>query len=294
VIAGTNKCVFKHFSVELEATRMSGEMNTSLGNGFANLMLMLFMCEEVGSTFCDGVVEGDDGLFSITGPTPTKADFETLGLRIKLEEHNDISTASFCGIIFDSQDRCNLVDPRKVVMTFGWACSRYVAARDSKLRALLRCKSLSLVYQYPGCPIVQALGLYGLRITTEVSIGEMFRVINTKGYNSYHRTRELASIGKQWKTREIGMNTRLLCERVFGISVEAQLDYEKYLGSLTQLTRLEPRQLTTYMHVDCHDYSNKYVMPVPADIRRPRLYSRKDFIAKEVLEVIGGKSAETS
>jgi hypothetical protein len=291
VIGGLNKCDYKHFSVEIEATRMSGEMNTSLGNGFANLMIMLFLCEEVGSISCDGVVEGDDGLFAISGPAPCKQDFENLGLRIKLEEHSDISTASFCGIIFDPQDRNNLVDPRKVIQTFGWACGKYVGARDKKLRALLRCKALSLVFQYPGCPIVQALGEYGLRVTAEVKTCELLRTVNAKGYNSYHRGREIKSLTQGVTARVVGLNTRLLCEKVFGISVECQLDYERYLNSLTHLTILEPRQMTTYMHVDCQDYSSRYVMAVPADIRRPRLSSRQKFEVEEVLKVMGRNSA---
>lgn len=49
VISGVNKLYSHNFSVELEATRMSGEMCTSLGNGFSNLMFMLYACSEAGS-----------------------------------------------------------------------------------------------------------------------------------------------------------------------------------------------------------------------------------------------------
>jgi len=42
VLAGTNECYYRDFSMQIEATRMSGEMCTSLGNGFTNLMAMFF------------------------------------------------------------------------------------------------------------------------------------------------------------------------------------------------------------------------------------------------------------
>lgn len=51
-MTGKNSCSFRDFLVELSATRMSGEMCTSLGNGFTNLMVMLFLCEENG-VMCD-------------------------------------------------------------------------------------------------------------------------------------------------------------------------------------------------------------------------------------------------
>lgn len=48
VLAGKNKLTFRDFSVDVQASRMSGEMNTSLGNGFVNLMLFIFVMEELG------------------------------------------------------------------------------------------------------------------------------------------------------------------------------------------------------------------------------------------------------
>jgi len=85
-LLGENECSFKFFTVWVQATRMSGEMCTSLGNGFSNLMFFLFLCWRKGSR-CTGVVEGDDGLFRVDGPAPTASDFRDLGLVIKMKEH---------------------------------------------------------------------------------------------------------------------------------------------------------------------------------------------------------------
>ena len=48
VIQGENRVFSKWFSGSVFARRMSGEMNTSLGNGFANLMMMTEVCLRIG------------------------------------------------------------------------------------------------------------------------------------------------------------------------------------------------------------------------------------------------------
>ncbi len=292
VIAGKNVCMYKYFTVELEATRMSGEMNTSLGNGFSNLMFMLFLCAEAGSNFMDGqingVVEGDDGLFSITGPTPTMKDFESLGLRIKLEVHTDISKASFCGIIFHPHDRINIADPRKVLTTFGWACGKYRNARSWKLVALLRCKALSLAYQYPGCPIIQSLAEYGLRVTAWVPTCRLLRVANEKGvFDSYHRERVLESLSSNLVHREVGLASRLLMEELYGMSVESQIQFETYLKHLTKLQPLDPMQFTQIFPQVYHDYAQRYIMKVPVDVGRPQLPARSKYVVDEIEALMG-------
>ena len=104
VLCGKNIVQNRYLDCIIEARRMSGEMNTSLGNGFSNLMFMAFVCEKLGLN-CNGVVEGDDGLFAFNGNTPSASDFTKYGFNIKLDVHSEISTASFCGNVFDPEDR---------------------------------------------------------------------------------------------------------------------------------------------------------------------------------------------
>jgi len=66
VMQEMNRCYSKYVKIEVEATRMSGEMNTSLGNGFSNLMFMLYACHVQGIA-AEGIVEGDDGVFALEG-----------------------------------------------------------------------------------------------------------------------------------------------------------------------------------------------------------------------------------
>jgi hypothetical protein len=62
-LSGTNRMRTRSgIRASCPGRRMSGDMCTSLGNGFSNLMLVKYIVESRGGTF-DGIVEGDDGLF---------------------------------------------------------------------------------------------------------------------------------------------------------------------------------------------------------------------------------------
>lgn len=287
VLAGENVCKFKYFSVILQATRMSGEMCTSLGNGFSNLMFMLFLCEEVGSRSVIGVVEGDDGLFAISGPAPKKSDFESLGLIIKLETHAAIAEASFCGIIFDPDDRCNIRDPLRVLTGFGWTSRAYVNCKGRKFKALLRCKALSLMYQYPGCPIIQALAEYGLRVTTGVTHYDLIHVVGGKAVNEYQREILFKAIETPVKPTRIGMGSRLLVERMFRIPVEDQIRYENYLSGLSSIQPLTAGVLDPIMPRVWADYDRNYVVPLPSSVFYPGLPCRQQWYSSEVCSLTG-------
>lgn len=246
VIGDINQCEFKYFLVWVMATRMSGEMCTSLGNGFSNLMLTLYVLGSEGTKEVDVVVEGDDGLFTIEGKIPTTKDFEELGMTIKLEIHDSLETASFCGMIFDIEDKKIVADPRKVLATFGWTSFQYARMKTVKLKALLRCKALSLAHQYPGCPIISELAQYGLRLTAKVSKESVRdRIMNNTLMSNWEREREL-SILERYLTSEqsipdqtVGIKTRYLVERLYQIPVYQQLKIEEYLRDKQDLEPMD-------------------------------------------------------
>jgi len=260
VLAGRNDCRFKDFKVKLNATRMSGEMCTSLGNGFSNLMFMLFMCHEKGVDV-DGVVEGDDGLFRIDGEAPTEEDFKQLGLVLKMEQHDSLATASFCGIIFDEVDQKNITDPRVVLASFGWTTRQYARAKSARLRELLRCKSLSLAYQYPGCPIISALADYGLRVTAGVDITRVFEKDRGAYANEWYRNRlkQAVSQFRNVPRAPVGIRTRLLMERMYGVPEFMQRSIEQYLDTLTVVQPLQHPLLETIMATEWKHYWDNYV-----------------------------------
>jgi len=256
VIGGLNVCKFRDFVAELSATRMSGEMCTSLGNGFSNLMFMLYTCQKVGCTNVIGVVEGDDGLFTMVGNPPTKEDFAELGLIIKAECHTKLETASFCGMVFDLEDRRIITDPRKVLATFGWTSRQYAHVRPHKLRQLLRCKALSLMYQYPGCPVVCAIARYGLRVTPNA---DAKKGLTQRKLSTWERDRAEYAIANasRFENVEVGRNSRYLVEELYGITVDQQIAIENYLDSLQVLQPIGG-PISDIMPQEWQDYFGTY------------------------------------
>jgi hypothetical protein len=236
LLDGVNHLQYKYWTVDIPATRMSGEMSTSLFNGFANLMFFLFVAEESGVE-ADGVVEGDDGLFSVAGNELKDDLFLKLGLNIKLEVHQDLCSASFCGIIFDDQDCINVTDPREVLASFGWTTNNYLHAAKPLRLDLLRSKALSYAHQYPGCPIISSLAKYGLRMTRGRDIRHF--VAQKLHTSMWEREQLLDVINKRIPDLEVGVRTRLLVEKLYKIPVETQLSVEKYLDELDELQPLD-------------------------------------------------------
>lgn len=264
VLGGQNVCTFKHFVLYTEATRMSGEMNTSLGNGFSNLMFMLFICSMKGCTDVVGVVEGDDGLFSFNGPSPTTEDFAKLGLNIKLEIHTDLCTTKFCGLVFDREDLRNVTDILKVLASVGWTSAQYFGSKSSKLKSLLRCKGLSYLHQYPGCPVIQSMSQYILRVTKSMDVRHLIyenrnlswwdRKRYTEAYESFKKNRNI--------NVPIGINTRFLVEKLYGISVEDQLKIEAYFDNLNDLCPIDYYVIDMYVPPNWKKYYMAYYAEV--------------------------------
>jgi hypothetical protein len=252
---GKNKCVLKFITFVIQATRMSGEMCTSSGNGFSNLMFMKFLGSRRGIKV-KGVVEGDDGLNRLVGGQIPPQDFINLGLTVKLKMHSRLEEASFCGMIFDREEKINITNPKEVLSTFGWTSSTYALCRDSTHKKLLRCKALSLLYQYRGCPILTNLAIYGLRVTRSIDVRDFVRS-RTFQVDSYKRSAILDAVNHEKELRGIQVNTagprtRLLVEKMYGISITEQLRIEAYLDSLEVVQPLKfptlifPRDWTHY------------------------------------------------
>jgi hypothetical protein len=259
VLTGRNCIYNKRLVATVQACRMSGEMNTSLGNGFSNLMLMHFVCEMKGiEATC--VIEGDDGLLAINPAiAPTTEDFTQLGCKIKLETYGSMCEASFCGLVFDEEDQHVLTDPLDVLATTGWAPARYANAKHSKRNALLRAKALSLLYQYPAAPIISAFARALLRRTSGINIDN---VLESKGISMWEREQMMGAKreGKFWEVELfIGSGSRHLVERVYGISVADQLRTEVFLDCMGEDSDLKLDWLLASVPPSWTEYWDKYV-----------------------------------
>jgi hypothetical protein len=226
VISGINHLQTRlGWSFSVLARRMSGDMCTSCGNGFSNLMLALFIAKER-DMYIDGYVEGDDGIFAVTGELK-KEDYEKLGWTIKIQECDHPYAASFCGNLC-SPDGYVLKNPRHVFRSFGWTSS-FLRGKETTMMGLCNSKAISLVYELSQCPILGVLG----RVTVERCAG--VEPIWLPSYKQVPVGFKIPPFAPTDVTREAFAH-------LFGISVPAQLECERHIqaGDLAHLATVIP------------------------------------------------------
>jgi hypothetical protein len=272
-----NYIMFKNFTVSINGKRMSGEMCTSLGNGFSNLMFMLYLCHKNGNTDIKGVIEGDDGLFVMTGEPPNQQMFKDFGLNIKMGRVSDLNHASFCGMVFDLEERTNITNIIEELVSFGWTTNRYTRSRKGVHMCLLRAKALSLAYQYPACPILSTLAFQICKLTASYDSESFLAKQRTFAFNQYEIVmvdEAIAYFKKNKLDEEPGPKTRLLVEQLYGITIQDQFTIEKYIRGMTTLHPLNCPTFDKYLHKDwvyfAHFYSVQ--LSLALDLNQVQLY----------------------
>ncbi len=230
VLGGKNSISTRNgVKATVDALRMSGEMNTSLGNGFANLMLFLYIVHKKGGRG-DGIVEGDDGLFTTTVEL-LPSDYSSLGFDIKIATVSSPGKASFCGLTFAESGQI-IRDPYRFMQKFGWTHS-YVDAGPVIMHKLLRAKALSALYETPDCPIVGAMAQYALRATSHVDPLFVYNYQNAHiDFDNFVPP----------KTTCPSDDTRVLFSEKFGISPARQIAIEDAIsnGDMDAVAELMP------------------------------------------------------
>lgn len=262
------KLVWHLVTLFMVSIRASGEMNTSLGNGVSNFWKILYMCYKSQVKMLGFVVEGDDNECNTSGPlNPAVA--TTLGFRIKLSHVKEYSDASFCGLIFDPKEMLIVTDVRKQLLNFGWTDRKYSRSNARTRLLLLRAKAYSMLYQYPGCPILHALATRALYLTRSYDVDSF--IAQNKNIDSYTRELLLRAIRYKGTVVGPGPETRLLLEKRFDISVETQLMCEEYFENwdggpmdLPLAFSLDSEHM--YFEYFIHDSSN--VTDVPIAVHR--------------------------
>lgn len=230
-LTGSQLLRFGKGRVTTRATRMSGDMCTSLGNGFTNYCLMRYAAHvlELGSVH--GVFEGDDGLCRFSsGKHPDASFFSSLGFTVKMQTTADAQMASFCGMIFDPESRQQVGDPFSFLATIGWTSARYAGASRKVLLALLRSKAMSAAHQWVGCPIIGAVCKRILHLTAGFSIR---KVIESRNTDFWTRERLLSIVDQRVPYEEPTMATRLLFEKVYGVDCQTQIRIENEAATWT-------------------------------------------------------------
>lgn len=246
VLAGDNEIRFNDITMSLEATRMSGEMNTSVGNGFSNLMINSYVaklhnCGKI--TIC---VEGDDGIMCFERPenAPMEKDFKELGLIIKLVEADNLADLSFCGQVFDPDDGIVITDPFAALVDVGYTRKWHVKANRSLRLQLLRAKALSMLYQYNGCPMLTAFACRVIELTSNVR----FRKRLIYSFNEYERgtIREALALHIDPYIPPPNSACRSLFSRIYGVSIPDQLSFESAMKDLNLDCEIDISNIISY------------------------------------------------
>lgn len=238
VLTGNQRLRFKNVSVTVPPQRMSGEMNTSLGNGFTTLMLVLFIAW-LRECRVRLRAEGDDNLsiWQSEQFVPTEKDWQQLGWVMKVERPENVCIASFCGNVFDVDDKLVIVDPVNALLNFGWVRKVYVNATDRLLLQLLRSKGLSMAYQYNGCPMLGVFGRHVVHLTKHVSMRQS--IIDTM--NAYDKEEFLqVTRGELPAHIEPSPSSRMLVEKLYGVTVEQQIAFERSVPDIKLWSAVEP------------------------------------------------------
>lgn len=261
----------------MKARRHSGEMTTSLFNGFSNLVVNAFVALKInGATIFRGVVEGDDGLFVHNGRQPQPSQFEQLGFKIKIIHISKFYEASFCGVVFHPDSMRTLANPWKALLTVSWASDEYLRSTKETRRKLGIVKGLSYLAQYPGCPVIQAISCWLLRVNGfERSKLEEYMLWYENQRATGWWERNIVKQIRQSDLRQCEPNIqdRLLVEKLFNMSVEAQEELESRLnnsqGDVEVHDLIDPMYRLHWLGFVRHRRQNDPELHIPY-LQRPR------------------------
>lgn len=267
VIGGRNKMRFRNgFKAECDGRRMSGEMSTSLANGFSNLMIALYLAS-LNKAHLDGVVEGDDGLFTTDFKLDSKQ-YLDLGFTIKIKQEERVSEASFCGLIFGSSGNV-IKDPFRAFQKFNYTL-KYINVKQKVCDELLKAKAMSLLCEAPNCPI---LGVFTRELLSELDN------VSPKFMEMYNIQIDYV-LNFDAGQFDCDIETRNLFYRKFGITVELQLRCEEYC-------RLHDYESMFELLFWCFSVqSGTSWLDSELDIKN-RVSDNLDFISKHLVPVFG-------
>lgn len=215
-----NHLHYQDCSCSFEGSRMSGDMWTSLANGFSNYCICQFMMHKSGS-YGNFLVEGDDGYIACTRPI----DFniaKRLGFKLKVEPRTNHRDISFCSLhVCDGRI---VPDIRRTLNHFGMSCQLKIAnlyqgtskRSKRKFRQYKKSKGLSLLAVGRGIPILQEVALQVLRLNSDVGIDSKY--IDWWERNFFDMT--------NLKPEPITDDTRIYVAHEFGIPVDLQYKIE--------------------------------------------------------------------
>lgn len=205
-------------------TRMSGDMDTGLGNSIIMYLMLSRFLDNAGVKGSI-MVNGDDSLVVVARSNLHKlmdiGIFKTFGFSMKFDVAYEIQKAEFCQsrLVYTDYGPAMSLNPLRAVNKMAWTTTKY-----GKRHARQYVKTLALCGRAAnwGMPILYPLAEYMARLTrTEKEIG-------LRPYDL--EWKEL--VMKWWRMKgeaTISMETRVSFEYAWGIPVSEQLEMERRL-----------------------------------------------------------------
>lgn len=212
---GVNRLRFRCARATIQGTRMSGDMCTSLGNGFTNLMVNLYVAQ-LNNSRISGFVEGDDGIFSVD-VLPTQAQFAACGFKMSIAGTPRAGECGFCSTYW-AEDGLPVLDPIRHLLRVGWSfhCPKF--APDAYRAELFRAKCRSLLDLAPSCPLICAIAYWHDKEGKCKFAPDYYKFGDRAGTTMLDPGHEFVSPS---------VYQRELVSKLFGISVTDQLACEK-------------------------------------------------------------------
>lgn len=224
-------------------TRMSGDMDTGLGNCIVMFLLLSEYMHEVGIKKYTLSVNGDDSVIIIEFGDLEKARnislFKEYGFKMKFEVAFSLSEMEYC--------QCKLVEtdygpvmarsPHRILRRSGWSVTKFGKARIKDYLLSLGLGEKAINY---GLPIGYALG----KLLAVAGTGGVLMPTDRKRFISYTRQ-------KYWQSKEeasISPVTRVNYFNAFGISPEEQVRIEKSLKILLK-TSIDYKHVLMYYNL---------------------------------------------
>lgn len=223
-LVSSNKLIYrKRYSAEFPGSRMSGEMWTSMCNGYMNKLLVEFVAKR-SDALVDYLVEGDDGFICSNKPLNWELTADA-GFKLKCDIVHDPMDVQFCSLrVCENKLIPNI---ERTLTHYGFIIDTQIARglavkskrSQKKLDEVQYAKACSLLATSSGIPILQAVALQQLRVLSGTHL-------NPKYFDWWER--EFYDLSNPAPS-SISLGVRKYVEKEFGILVDDQIEVERQI-----------------------------------------------------------------
>jgi len=239
---GTNKGI----SFKTHGTRMSGDMDTGLGNSIIMYIMLTVYLERV-TTKYSILVNGDDSLVVVEADALEQLKdltiFKEFGFNMKFEYTDNIHHAEFCQsrMIYTDYGPMMARNPARIMGRTGWI-TRLMSDRNCRefVASLGRCERAASW----GVPIASIMANHMIALSPNSPISKFLNIWRREQY-------EGGKILYRAYKPTISLGTRLSFAEAWGLTPDEQIKYEEAI-TVQPGTKISPAQWSDYnYYVNC-------------------------------------------